>query len=231
MEIAVKIGPIEIPPAGERATGTFTFAGDAGLAKYDWPYVAIAGLMAGPTVLITAGIHAAEYTGIEAAIRLGRTISPEAVRGTIIIIPLLNRPGFYERSIYVNPEDNDNLNRLFPGKADGTWGERFAHRLLTEIISKCDNAIDLHAGDLIEDLVPFVIYRETQNAGLDERIKAMANAYGARWAVKSAPTGERPGTLMAVAALNGIAALNGFGGVSGLHIGNRQAANLFELLQ
>jgi len=110
MEIAVKIGPIEIPPAGERATGTFTFAGDAGLAKYDWPYVAIAGLMAGPTVLITAGIHAAEYTGIEAAIRLGRTISPEAVRGTIIIIPLLNRPGFYERSIYVNPEDNDNLN-------------------------------------------------------------------------------------------------------------------------
>jgi predicted deacylase len=203
----VKIGPIDIPAAGERTTGTFTFAGDEGLSKYEWPYVAIAGLMAGPTVLITAGIHAAEYTGIEAAIRLGRTISPEAVRGTILIIPLLNRPGFYERSIYVNPEDNDNLNRLFPGKADGTWGERFAHRLLTEIISKCDNAIDLHAGDLIEDLVPFVIYRETQNAALDERIQAMANAYGARWAVKSAPTGERPGTLMAVAALNGIAAM------------------------
>ena len=63
------------------------------------------------------------------------------------------------------------------------------------------------AGDLIEDLVPFVIYRETQNAALDERIQAMANAYGARWAVKSAPTGERPGTLMAVAALNGVAAM------------------------
>jgi len=203
----VKIGPIEIPAAGERRTGTFTFAGDEGLAKYEWPYVAIAGLMAGPTVLITAGIHAAEYTGIEAAIRLGRTIAPESVRGTILIIPLLNRPGFYERSIYVNPEDNDNLNRLFPGKPDGTWGERFAHHLLTEIITKCDNAIDLHAGDLIEDLVPFVIYRETQDAALDERIQAMANAYGARWAVKSAPTGERPGTLMAVAALNGIAAM------------------------
>jgi uncharacterized protein len=203
----VKIGPIQIPPAGERLSGMFTFAGDEGLAKYQWPYIAIAGLMAGPTVLITAGIHAAEYTGIEAAIRLGRTISPEAVRGTILIIPLLNRPGFYERSIYVNPEDNDNLNRLFPGKADGTWGERFAHRLLTEIISKCDNAIDLHAGDLIEDLVPFVIYRETGDAALDGRIEAMANAYGARWAVKTAPTGERPGTLMAVAALNGVAAM------------------------
>jgi predicted deacylase len=203
----VKIGPIEIPPAGERSTGMFTFAGDEGLEKYEWPYIAIAGLMAGPTVLITAGIHAAEYTGIEAAIRIGRTISPDAVRGTILIIPLLNRPGFYERSIYVNPEDNDNLNRLFPGKADGTWGERFAHRLLTEIITTCDNAIDLHAGDLIEDLVPFVIYRETDDASLNARIEAMANAYGARWAVKTAPTGERPGTLMAVAAQNGIAAM------------------------
>jgi predicted deacylase len=203
----VKIGPIEIPSAGQRSTGMFTFAGDKGLEKYQWPYIAIAGLMSGPTVLITAGIHAAEYTGIEAAIRLGRTISPDAVRGTILIITLLNRPGFYERSIYVNPEDNDNLNRLFPGKADGTWGERFAHRLLTEIITKCDNAIDLHAGDLIEDLVPFVIYRETGDAALDGRIEAMANAYGARWAVKSAPTGERPGTLMAVAAQNGIAAM------------------------
>jgi predicted deacylase len=203
----VKIGPIPIPAAGERAVGTFTFTGDDALAKYDWPYFAIAGLLAGPVVLITAGIHAAEYTGIEAAIRIGRSISPDAVRGTIVILPLLNRPGFYERSIYVNPEDGDNLNRLFPGRPDGTWGERFAHRLLTEIVTKCDYAIDLHAGDLIEDLVPFVIYRETQNASLDERIRGMANAYGARWAVKSAPTGERPGTLVAVAAQNGVAAM------------------------
>jgi len=207
MEERVKIGPIEIPPAGERAAGTFTFAGDDGLAKYEWPYIAIAGLMAGPTVLITAGIHAAEYTGIEAAIRIGRATPPDAVRGTILILPLLNRPGFYERSIYVNPEDGDNLNRLFPGKPSGTWGERFAHRLLTEIITRCDFSIDLHAGDLIEDLVPFVIYRETHDAALDERIQGMANAYGARWAVNSAPTGERPGTLMAVAAQSGVAAM------------------------
>src|SRR5581483_2635779 len=50
-------------------------------------------------------------------------------RGVVIVIPLLNRPGFYERSIYVNPEDNDNINRVFPGRPDGTWSERFAHRL------------------------------------------------------------------------------------------------------
>ena len=114
------VGPIDIPEKGTRVAGSFTFAGDAGLEKYRWPFISIAGAAAGPTVVITAGIHAAEYTGIEAAMRLGRALDPKRVRGTIVIIPLLNRPGFYERSIYTNPEDNDNLNRLFPGDPKGT---------------------------------------------------------------------------------------------------------------
>ncbi len=185
------LGPIPLPAAGQRAAGRFTFTGDEGLAKYEWPYIAIVGKVSGPTVLITAGIHAAEYTGIEAAIRLGREIDPARVHGIVLVIPLLNRPGFYERSVYVNPEDGDNLNRLFPGRADGTWGERFAHRLLTEIVVRFDHAIDLHAGDLVEELTPFVIYRETGDSALDERITRMANAYGARWAVRSAPAGRR----------------------------------------
>ena len=210
------IGALAIPEAGKRATGSFTFADDPGLAKYQWPYIAIRGKRDGASVLITAGIHAAEYTGIEAAIRLGRMIDPSEVRGTIVIIPLLNRPGFYERSIYVNPEDNDNLNRLFPGDPKGTWGQRFAHHLLTEIVTKFDHAIDLHAGDLIEDLTPFVIYRETGDAARDAKIVAMANAYGAEWAVKSAPTGERPGSLYAVAAISGVAAMLAESGGRGL---------------
>lgn len=210
------IGPIAAPSAGERESGTFTFAGDEGLARYQWPYIAIRGRNPGPTVLVSAGIHAAEYTGIEAAIRLGRSLDPREVRGTLLVLPLLNRPGFYERSIYVNPEDGDNLNRLFPGDPKGKWGERFAHRLLTEIVVRCNHAIDLHAGDLVEDLVPFVVYRETGDAALDGRIRAMANAYGARWAVKSAPTGERPGSLYAVAALNGVAAMLAESGGRGL---------------
>ena len=212
------IGPIAIPAAGVRARGHFTFAGDEGLAKYQWPYFAIAGRDSGPTVLVTAGIHAAEYTGIEAAIRIGRDIDPARVRGILLVLPLLNRPGFYERSVYVNPEDGDNLNRLFPGDPKGKWGERFAHRLLTEIVTRCEYAIDLHAGDLIEDLTPFVIYRETGEAGLDGRIRKMANAYGARWAVKSAPTGERPGSLYALAALNGVASMLAESGGRGLLI-------------
>src|SRR5690349_8684516 len=46
----------------------------------------------------------------------------------------------------------------------------------------------------------------------------MASAYGAKWAVKSAPAGERPGSLYAVASLNGVAAMLAESGGRGLLI-------------
>ncbi len=201
------LGPIPVPAPGQKQSGHFSFAAEPQLAKYQWPFFSVAGAKGGPTILITAGIHAAEYTGVEAAIRLGRALHPTRVRGTVVIVPLLNRPGFYERSIYVNPEDNDNMNRVFPGSAGGTWSERFAHHLLNEVVAKCDYAIDLHAGDMIEDLVPFVICRETGDAKVDAEARRMADAYGARWLMKGMPTGERPGTLYAAAASRGVAAM------------------------
>ncbi len=214
--MAASVGPIPVPAAGEKQSGYFTFADDPGLAKYQWPFFSIAGASPGPTFLVTAGIHAAEYTGIEAAIRLGREIMPADVSGTVVIIPLLNRPGFYERCIYVNPEDNDNMNRVFPGRPDGTWSERFAHHLLNEVVVRCDYAIDLHAGDMIEDLEPFVIYRETGDTEVDRKARRMIDSYGVAWVMKGLPTGERPGTLYAAAAARGIPAMIAESGRCGL---------------
>src|SRR5438445_8929518 len=100
------IGPIPLPDRGALGSGFFGFDDpQVNLGKYEWPYFAVVGAHDGPTFLLTAGIHAAEYTGVLAAIRLGRALQPADVQGTIVIIPLLNRPGFFERSVYVNPED------------------------------------------------------------------------------------------------------------------------------
>jgi predicted deacylase len=210
------LGPIPLPEAGQKRAGVFTFDADPALARYQWPYFSIAGAQDGPTVLITAGIHAAEYTGIEAAIRLGRSIEPREVMGRVVIVPLLNRPGFYERSIYVNPEDNDNMNRVFPGRPDGTWSERFAYHFLHGVIAGSDYTIDLHAGDMIEDLVPFVGYRETGRAETDLVAQRMIEAYGAGWVVKTLPSGERSGLLYAAAAERGIPAVLAESGRCGL---------------
>src|SRR5918911_888931 len=122
-----QLGPIPLPPQGQRQSGFFTFD-DPQLARYQWPYHACVGAAPGP------------------------------VAGTIVAVPLLNRPGFFERSIYVTPEDGENLNRAFPGRPDGTWSERFAHHLLEDLVVRCEFLVDMHAGDLIEDLEPFVVY-------------------------------------------------------------------------
>ena len=214
--MAGTLGPIPLPDAGEKRAGSFTFEADPALARYQWPYFSIAGAQPGPTFLITAGIHAAEYTGIEAAIRLGRSLDPATISGRVVIVPLLNRPGFYERSIYVNPEDGDNMNRVFPGRPDGSWSERFAHHFLTGVISGVDYAIDLHAGDMIEDLEPFVGFRASGKPDVDATAHRMLAAYGAAWAIVSLPGGERSGLLYAAAAALGIPAILAESGRCGL---------------
>jgi hypothetical protein len=209
-------GPISLPAPGEKTSGYFTFGEDPQLAKYQWPYFAVSGAQPGKRFVLTAGIHAAEYTGILAAIRLGRLLQAESVSGTIVVIPLLNRPGFFERSIYVNPEDNDNINRVFPGSPDGSWSERFAHHLLNDVIANFDYAMDLHAGDMIEDLEPFVAVSQSGDEEVDRASQQMADAYGVRWAMRGAPTGERPGLLYLAALERGIPAIIAESGRCGL---------------
>jgi len=210
------IGPITLPDKGSKVAGYFTFD-DALLGKYQWPYFACVGHEPGLTFLLTAGIHAAEYTGTLAALRLANQLQPEHVRGTIVVIPLLNRPGFFERSVYINPEDGQNLNRAFPGRADGSWSERFAYHLLNDVVAHVDRAMDLHAGDMIEDLEPFLGYLATGNPDVDSKSRQMIDAYvGARWVISMFPGGERAGMLYGAAAQVGVPAILAESGGRGL---------------
>ncbi|HEY1295042.1 MAG TPA: succinylglutamate desuccinylase/aspartoacylase family protein [Chloroflexota bacterium] len=212
------LGPIPLPEPGTKSSGYFTFD-DELLGKYQWPYFAAVGREAGLTFLLTAGIHAAEYTGTLAAVRLGQALDAAHVKGAIVIIPLLNRPGFFERSIYVNPEDNQNLNRAFPGSATGTWSERFAHHLLNDVVVKVDRTMDLHAGDMIEGLEPFLGYYQTGNEAVDARSLEMIKAHGGmRWVTHVLPGGERAGMLYGAAAQNGVPAILAESGGCGLPI-------------
>ena len=74
------------------------------------------------------------------------------------MLPILNVKGFYGRNIYVMPQDGRNLNRMFPGKPDGSTSEQLANWLVTEVFPKADAYIDCHGGDLDEGLAPFTIF-------------------------------------------------------------------------
>lgn len=98
----------------------------------------------GPTVLFTAGIHGDEINGVDIVRQLISKKINIPKRGTIICMPILNVFGFLN-STRSFPDGRD-LNRVFPGSANGSLASRVANRLMTEIIPDVDLIIDFHTG-------------------------------------------------------------------------------------
>jgi uncharacterized protein len=147
------------------------------------PFAVIQGAAAGPRLVVTAGVHGSEYCSMETALRLIH-LSPHELTGTLVVLPILNVQGFGRRSIYVMPEDGKNLNRMFPGRADGSTSERLAHWLVTSVYPGCDAYIDLHGGDLGEALSPFSLFPNGS-----ERSKELAAVFGLPVAVAAGGEG------------------------------------------
>ncbi len=142
------------------------------------PVSLVRGAHDGPVLALIAGTHGYEYPGITALQQLRQSIDPQALRGTLILVRIANPPSFYGRTIYVSPVDGKNLNRVFPGRPDGTLSERIAHAITTEVIAKADFLIDLHAGDGNEALRPYVYMPVTGDEHLDAATRGMALAFG-----------------------------------------------------
>ena len=134
---------------------------------YRLPMWLVNGNENGPTVVVTAGVHAAEYASIAGALEFGRSLEPANLRGRVIVVPVMNWPSFTARSIYVCPLDGKNLNRVFPGSSKGTASEQIADWVFRNVISQADYYVDLHGGDLIEALVPFTIFFREGNEKVD----------------------------------------------------------------
>ena len=142
------------------------------------PVSLVRGAAPGPVLALVAGTHGYEYPGITALQRLRQLVDPRALRGTLILVHIANPPSFYGRTIYTSPADGKNLNRVFPGRPDGTLSERIAHAITTEVIAKADFLVDLHAGDGNEALRPYVYMPVTGDARIDLATRGMALAFG-----------------------------------------------------
>lgn len=107
---------------------------------------AVRGEADGPTVFVTGCVHGDEVNGFEIVRQIKRVLDPKTLRGTVLLVPVVNVFGFIFRSRYL--PDRRDLNRSFPGTARGSQAARLAHVLMTEIVAKCDAGIDLHTGPL-----------------------------------------------------------------------------------
>jgi predicted deacylase len=142
------------------------------------PFSIVNGAKPGPVLALVAGTHGAEYPPVLALERLRASIDPSDLAGTIVMVHVANMPAFLGRSIYYTPGDHKNLNRVFPGKADGTISERIAFVLTRDVITKADYLIDLHCGDANESLRPYLYWTTNATPALVESIRQLALAFG-----------------------------------------------------
>ncbi len=136
------------------------------------PIKVVHGKQAGPCVLITAAMHGNELNGTEVINRLLEINALNKLKGTLIVVPVLNVFGLMNRSRYL-PGGVD-LDRCFPGSKTGTHAARTAHLFTKEIFSKADYCLDLQTGFINCTNLP-QIYVNFQ----DERAKALAKVFNA----------------------------------------------------
>jgi predicted deacylase len=162
---------------GQRALGNIQIpAGvDAGT---NIPVIVIHGAKPGPKLAVVAGSHGTEYASILALENLARSIDPADLSGTLIVVPLINLASFAQKVPHLNPIDGKNMNRMFPGKADGTQTERASWALSTQVVGQSDYLIDLHGGDLDENLRRYAYWPQTGKEQLDAASRGMALAFG-----------------------------------------------------
>lgn len=141
------------------------------------PVVVINGAEDGPTLCLTAGVHATEYAPIAAVMELVQSIDPARLRGAVVAVPVTNMRMFESRTGFTSPLDGLNLNKIAPGRRDGTISEMLADVMLREVIGAAEYHIDFHAGDMGEELYPFAGYSLTGRRDLDAKGEAMARAF------------------------------------------------------
>jgi len=173
----LRVGPVTAAP-GTVASGTLEVPPRGGDQGTTLPVTVVNGSKPGPVLALVAGVHGQEYTPVLALQRLRTAIDPASLSGAVIMVHVANMPSYLARTIYYSPADGKNLNRVFPGRADGTLSERIADVITREVIDRATHVVDLHCGDGNESLRPYTYWITTGPPDVAEAGRQMALAFG-----------------------------------------------------
>jgi len=107
------------------------------------PVHVIHGRRPGPSMLVCAAVHGDEIIGVEIIRRLLGEKALKNLRGTLLVVPIVNAFGFQTHSRYL--PDRRDLNRVFPGNSTGSLASQLAAIFLEQVVARVDLAIDLHS--------------------------------------------------------------------------------------
>jgi predicted deacylase len=159
----------------------------------------------GLRLLVMATIHGPEHNATETVRRMLR-MNHKNIKGTLLVLPILNQTALEQHTPFVVPEDDKNLNRQFPGDPNGTKSQQIADWVTTKIFPYFDYLIDAHSGDLTEVLTPLTVFPKGNQAA-----QLLATWFGLPYAVESAAETTSIGGANSVG-LAGIIAEVGDGG-------------------
>jgi len=152
------------------------------------------GAHAGPAVFVSAAIHGDEIIGTAVIQRLAQALRPEALAGTVLLVPVANIFGFMTHSRYL--PDRRDLNRSFPGSAGGSLAGQLAHIFYREVVARCSLGIDIHSAAIHRYNLP-----QIRIAAGNRRLVELAMAFGAPVIIESP---LRDGSLRDLAQKNGV---------------------------
>ena len=130
----------------------------------------------GPTVFVTAALHGDEINGTGAIRQLIQDEHLELTRGALVLVPVLNLLAFDRHSRYL--PDRRDLNRSFPGSAEGSLASRMARTIFDEIVARGDYGIDFHTAAVHRTNYPNV----RGDLSIPE-VKRIAEAFGCDFVV------------------------------------------------
>ncbi len=135
------------------------------------PVHVLRGAKDGPRLFVSAAIHGDELNGTEIIRRLLKRSTLKRLRGTLLLVPIVNVYGLLQHSRYL--PDRRDLNRSFPGSEKGSLTARLARLFMKEIVAKCSHGIDLHTGAINRSNLPQI------RADLDhEETARLAESFG-----------------------------------------------------
>ena len=126
-----------------------------------------------PTVYVQAAQHGREINGAAVCRQLHDDLVAADLAGTVHVVPVAD-PLTFDTVSYTTPEAydsvNPNMNRCWPGDAEGTLHERMA-ATLWEYAGEADFIVDLHTGS--RDMLTHTVYLRG-----DAECRALAEAFG-----------------------------------------------------
>ncbi len=137
---------------------------------------------AGATALLTGGNHGDEYEGPIALMKLASALDAQRLRGRVIIVPAMNYPAF-RAGRRTSPIDARNMNRVFPGRPDGTVTEKIADYFQRTLLPVADVVVDIHSGGKTLEFVPFAAMHRLPHKEQEARGIAAVEAFNAPYSV------------------------------------------------